>query len=207
MTAHEAAQQAAEPEVASARRAAEVIEAMTIATGAELRTATEWIAEVKTKAEEVDAKRRSFVDPLNAVISQINAFFRPALDSLRGAEAALKGKIQTHVASNLEQRDRLLAAVGQTQDAAARTALVTQATALVPEKVDGLSIRETWTGEVVDLPALVRWIIATNQLELLRVDEKALETLTKAAGQDPGIPGWKAVVKRVVAVTASKVLR
>jgi len=204
MNTHDAAL-AAEPEVADARRAAELIDRMCITTNAELQVATSWIAEIKTKAEEVDAKRRGFVDPLNGVIKQINDFFRPALDSLKAAEAALKGKIQTHVSDNLEQRDQLLAQVADTDHYGARAELITKASALVPEKVDGLSIRESWTGEVSDAAMLMDWAIANRRHDLLLINEKALAALTKAAGRDPVIPGWRAIVKRTVAVTASKV--
>jgi hypothetical protein len=121
----------------------------------------------------------------------------------------LKEKVEGYVTSSLATRDVLLQQVQHAPDGAVRTQLVRKAEELVPAKIEGLSIRETWTGEVTDPEALLDWILQDRERckELLQIDEKALVARTKQAGCDPGIPGWTAHVNRVVAVTPSKVRR
>ncbi len=163
------------------------------------------LAEIKTKYKEVDAKRRSFIDPLGEVIDKINAEFSPALDALAGAEKVLKKKVAGFVESRHAERDALIAEV-QNQDAQAdRVALIERAEAKIPPKVSGLSVRELWGGKVIDKEALVRWAIENDRIDLLKVDEPMLKQMTKSAGRDPGIPGWVAECKRSVAITPGKV--
>jgi hypothetical protein len=196
---------AAEPEIADVEKVNDLISKTTISNDSQMQTATTWIAEIKEKYETVEEKRKSFVDPLRGVIEEINAFFKPALDGLKSAEMILKQKIADHVQSTFAKRDELISKVESTSGNEARSALVKQAEALVPAKIDGMSIRESWGGEITDMNKLVQWAIDNRRNELLIVDEKALVALTKAAGRDPQIPGWKAVIKRSVAVTTGKV--
>lgn len=167
-----------------------------------LREAVAWTAEIKSKWAEVDEKRKGFTDPLRRVIDEINAFFRPALESLKEAEAGLKAKILEHVEGRLQGRKEALAEVAGMPDVAKRAIIVQHAEALLPPKISGLSIRESWTGELVDPLATIDWCITEHQ-ELLLVHVKGLEALTKAAGRDPGIPGWRAFVKQTVAIGKS----
>ncbi len=194
----------ANPEIADATQAEALVRAHQITAIEGTRTAVTWIAEIKMKREEVDAKRRSFVDPLKKVISDIDAFFKPALERLDAAEREMKAKIIEFTTASLAERDRVLGAVS---DAAPeeQTALVKRAEALTPPRVDGLSVRDNWTGEVQDAELLKAWAIENGRLELLQVNEKALIALTKAAGADPKVPGWLATNKRIVAVTAGRV--
>jgi hypothetical protein len=197
--------EAARPEVLDARKAAELIARVEVHNNTQLQTAVSWIAEVKEKFEEVDKKRKSFVDPLKKVITEINDFFAPALDALGGAESTLKALVVEYVTESLKRSDAELAQVPNVESPAARAAIVKRAAELVPSKVNGLSVRESWTGPVSDTAALVQWAVANQRDELLLVDEKALAALTKAAGRDPQIPGWTAEVKCTVAITTSKV--
>lgn len=171
-----------------------------------MKLAVQSIAEIKEKAEEVDAKRRSFVDPLRKVIDDINGFFKPAVESLKDAEKILKDKVAAYVADQHTARDEMLAEA-QNYSNGDRVDLIDRATKLVPPKMKGLSIRESWTGKVTDASSLVRWAVENNRLELLKVDDKALKALTKAAGRDPEIPGWTAVLTRTTAITTSKIER
>ena len=197
---------AAAPEVADAQACEALIARTSVSTDAELQVAISWIAEIKRKAEAVDEKRRSFVDPLRRVIDEINEFFRPALDSLKGAETVLKGKVSEHMEACEAQRRNLLAQVAGAEPGD-RTALVEAAGATTPAKVEGMSVRETWTGEVSDAAALTQWIVVNRRFELLSINERALVALTQAAGRDPAIPGWTATLKRTVAVTSGRVRR
>lgn len=198
---------AAEPEIIDANKVKELIDRTVVRNNAEMQTAVGWIAEIKDKWEAVDAKRKSFVDPLRKVVEEINGFFKPALEALKTAEDGLKDKVKDHIEACAARRDDLLVKVQVTETLADRQKLVTQAAALVPAKVDGLSIRETWEGEVADMGALVDWAISNDRRDLLTVDIAALKALTKAAARDPGIPGWRATVRRGMVITSAKVKR
>jgi GTP:adenosylcobinamide-phosphate guanylyltransferase len=197
----------AEPELADAQKVADLINRTTIHNDEEMRVAVAWTAEVKEKFEVVDTKRKGFVNPLRGVIEEINVFFKPILDSLKTAEAALKTKVSTYVETTLAKRDEVIASVHTISDAGQRFLAVQQAEALVPAKVEGMSIRETWTGKITDMRKVVEWAIGTKRWELLAADETMLKAWTKALGQDPQIPGWEAFVQRTVAISTAKVKR
>lgn len=67
---------------------------------------------------------------------------------------------------------------------AERAAAMAAVAAAAPAKIDGVSMRREWSGEVVDAGLLPR--------EYMRPDTAKLEATTKALGADPGIPGWRA---------------
>lgn len=171
-----------------------------------METAVQWVAEVKTQRDAIDTKRRSWVEPLNAVVKDINNSFRPAIEGLKAAEQALKDKISAHVSSSLAQRDALLVEV-QATPAASRPAVMAQVATLAVAEVKGLSIRENWTGSVTDREALIDWCLANDRRDLLGVNEKSLKAATKALGRDPGITGWTATCNRTSVVTPSRVVR
>lgn len=196
---------AAEPEILDANKVKELIDRTLVRNDGEARVAVSWIAEIKEKWEAVDAKRKSFVDPLRKVVDDINGFFKPALEALKDAENGLKDRVRDHVELCASHRDALLARVQVTEDPADRQKLVTQAGSFVPAKVDGLSIWETWEGEVADAGLLLGWAISEGRRDLLTVDVAALKALTKAAARDPGIPGWRASVRRSMVITSAKV--
>jgi len=195
----------ANPERADAAKVAVLVQETPVTSSSGVQRAVEWIAAIKSQHDEVDAKRKSFTEPLRKVVEEINDFFRPALDALKQAEKEMKKKISAYTVESLEKRDELLAQVEQTKAPEAREELIVKADKLAPPKVAGMSIRETWKGEVVDPEAVVKWAIEKNFLAFLSPDPKAILAYTKKAGRDPGIPGWKAWCDRNVAITTSKV--
>jgi hypothetical protein len=195
----------ANPEVEDAKKAVAVIGTVNIISHSGLENAVAAIADVKRKHDEVDAKRRSFVDPLRKVVEDINEFFNPALEALSLAEQVLKSKVVGYVDQKMTEHDEILGSVSIDDDQAAKEAAQVKAGRCVPPKISGMAFREGWSGKVTDMDALVRWAIDEGRLELLKVDEKALKALTKSAGRDPGIPGWEAGVARSVAITVSKI--
>lgn len=151
-------------------------------------------AEVKAEWERVDAQRRRWVDPLNAVVKDINATAKPVLAALEEAEADLKAKLAAWANGAELERQRILDQVQANPKRAA--ALIEKADALSIPKVDGLTSRTEWIGEIVDAAA----IPAAYRVP----DPKALLALTKATAGDPKIPGWKAYPRTIVAVSAKK---
>ena len=194
------------PLAKDAEKVTALIAATVVEDDAAMEAAVAMAAEIKDRHREVDEKRKSWTDPLRMVIDDINTTFRPALEALKEAEAAIKAKVSGYVSTSMARRDHILATV-HAAPPEKREALVERADALVPKKVSGLSVRGGWTGEVLDRGAVVKWAVDNGRLELLSVDEKALKAITKSAGRDPGIPGWRAFADRSVAVTTSRVKR
>lgn len=73
-----------------AEKLSEAVYAVKIRSDADLNVATEKLSEIKKMSREIDKRRKSFVDPLNGVVKDINAQFKNPLDRLKDAEALIK---------------------------------------------------------------------------------------------------------------------
>jgi len=201
----ETASAAANSDAQDALSVRELVNQMTIANNNDLKVATTWVAEVKTKATEIDDKRKAFVEPLRSVIDDINSFFKPAVDTLKDVETSIKLKITDFTTSRIAERDRILENLDINAANGEKALAIEKAEELVPKKIPGLSIRKNWTGSVADADMVIRWAIETQRHDLLTVNEKALKALTKSLGRDPKIPGFTAHLSQVVAITPKKV--
>lgn len=148
--------------------------------------ASKTLAIVAATLDEWDGKRKSWVQPLKAVASDIDANFRPALQALRKCEALLKERIGAFDVAQAQKRAALLK-----EAVAAGAAGNRQIAERIYEKADehaaaegGSGSKIEWTGEVVDADAIPR--------EYCKPDLEKLLAVTKAADKDPGIMGWKA---------------
>ncbi|KKM61110.1 hypothetical protein LCGC14_1534950 [marine sediment metagenome] len=169
----------------------------------DLEWATEAAKSVKDDLDAVNTERRKFVDPLKQVIKDLEAAFKPAIQSLKKCEMTLKTKMTDYIMQAAVERDRLLAEAGDQYeggDDSAGEVLVEEAETKVVEKVSGMSTRESWVGEVTDAQQIINWAIGNNRPDLLAPDIKILKALTKAKGGDLKIPGWRAFSKTVVAI-------
>ena len=67
-------------------------------------------------------------------------------------------------------------------------------------KVDGVSSRELWSGEVTDMLMLVRYVAKSPDLiHLLKPDSSAINSMARGQKERLRIPGVQAVKKTVVA--------
>ena len=187
--------------------------------------AAEDLRGIKTKFKELEAQRTGLVNPLNKVVKDINALFKPALESLETAERVLKGAMSNYIA--LEERKAMEArrkaedearAIRQQAEAEARAiaeqaakasgaeraaleaeAQAKQEEALVvaaapvaaPVKTEGVSYRDDWDFEIVDVAKIPR--------EYLIPDEKKIRAYVKAMKESSGIDGVRVFSKKVVA--------
>jgi hypothetical protein len=172
------------------------LEQVTITQSAEREFASNALAEVAQRHDIIDKKRLSWVGPLKAVTSDIDATFRPVTAALKRATEILKAKIGAYDVAQAQERDRLLkasaAALTQGQTSVAMDAYV-QAEQHVAADT-GASSKIEWTGEVLDAALIPR--------EYLMPNVAKLEAFTKALGTDPAIPGWRAF--QVAAVRTSR---
>ena len=73
-----------------AEKLSEQVYKVRIRSEADLNLAGEKLAEIKKMQKEIEKRRKSFVDPLNKVVKDINAEFKNPLDRLKDAESLIK---------------------------------------------------------------------------------------------------------------------
>ena len=158
-----------------------VLEGFSIDSTIEYSAASELLVEVKSRLKMVDDKRKSITSKMRAAITEVDDLFKPAISMLKDAEEALKSEMVGFREKARGMRDQLLAE-GNVDEAADYQEIA----------VDGVQIRRSWTGEVIDMDAL--------PAEYMVPDTKKLIDATKKAGGDPGIPGWRGYQKETLAV-------
>ena len=140
------------------------------------------LGDVHREAKRLDEERKAALKPLQTEQKQVNARFKPALDLLGRAKAAVKGVLEAWE-ERREQRYReaiRAAALGGDVDLAA------------PPPIPGLTYRTEVVVEVLDPLAVPR--------EFLVVDTKALEKLAKAGKDAPD--GVRFTTRKKIAVKA-----
>jgi hypothetical protein len=174
----------------------------TIENLADYVTAPRVIADLKTQRDALDAQRKEWTGPLNAVVKSINSAFKPATEFYDKAEAILKERLSTFYHSQTEHRTKLLQGVERASDED-RGVLMAQADEAELPKLKGVSYRVSWTGEVLNGEELKSFLIENNAWEFLVPDVKALQAHSKALKGKVDIPGWRAFQKTVVAISKS----
>jgi hypothetical protein len=169
-----------------------MIRAIVIEDATALASAGEVVREVARRHDAIDAKRKSWVEPLKRVAKDIDATFKPLLDALKEAEKLLKDKIGSYALAQAAARTKAIAAAGalSQSDPEAASAAIAEAVALEAPKLDGVGATIEWDGEVIDAALIPR--------EYLIPDVAALRAMTKAAARDPKIPGWRAFQRATV---------
>lgn len=166
-----------------------------VTTPVEYEAAIAILTEVKRQRSLYEAARKRCVSPLNAIVSSINDWFRPAIEACDSAERHLKTAVMQFQAIAEAERERLLQeAEEQAQGGdidAAEVAIVEAATAVVPA-VGNLSVRTDWIGEVVDASKIPREFLVPDVAKLL-----AHTKLHKGATK---IAGWKAFERKTATV-------
>jgi hypothetical protein len=195
---------AADEATTDARAVNELVEGIKIRDDNELDTAVKWVAVIKSQHKEVKDQKEQFTKPLRDVVSKISTFFDRPLKAFEEAEAKVKQKIQEHINERGQKRAELLGKVEELNQEE-RAQAIEKATELVAPKIPGMSVRETWKGQVEDPNDLLGWIITNKHFEYISINTKALEAYTKKIKTDPQIPGWKAYPQSTVAITVSKV--
>jgi len=172
--------------------------------------------------EALDAAKHLHADPLEAV--------RDKLKSGMGEWSRIEAEVQVYrqraaqekaeaeaVAAQKAEAERIRAEADRAKDAGdKRAAKALQAEAKAVEqapvavapvevesrrpKVGGVSIRENWTADVIDLLLLVRYVAQNPEwIGLLRPDPSGLSRAAKAQREALRIPGVKAYAETVVA--------
>lgn len=172
--------------------------------------AVEFLAQVKHRAKIVEEKRKSYTDPLNAVIKKIKADFDTITDPLSQAEVVVKKGIQTfrdaeafrekeRVRKEAEEKARAeinkiqngdvsAATIEKAQEASAAVqAANVEAPRTVTTQTGQLRTRKDWKFEVLDAAAVPR--------ELCTPDPKLIrEAVKNGAREIAGVKIWEETV-------------
>jgi hypothetical protein len=176
-----------------------LVEDLKIENDEDLLMAVQWTAELKKRAKEIEAKKKEVTRPIGEGLDKITKFFKAPLDTLEKTEKIAKKLIEKHISVRISNRDDILKSIEFLSEED-RPEAIEKASKLIPPKIPGLSIRETWTGKVSDPDKLLEWIIEHKKYEYLQINIKALEQCTKSLKENPEIPGWRAYIKRIVVI-------
>jgi hypothetical protein len=139
------------------------------------------LAEVKTKAKELDAELKSFTKPHREAEAKVRAWFKPALDAAAALEAALKAKIGAyHLAQSQAQAKALQAAAEQFQEGNQAAGVI--ALAAIPETVaatKGVGVRTVEKFRVVNPDLVPR--------EACSPDDAKIKALRALGREIPGV--------------------
>ena len=158
-----------------------------ISNPAEYAFACNALKEIAYRHDVTDAKRKELAAHAQKVIDEINATFKAATEPLKDGEAMLREKLGAYVVACTQKRATLLRQAStaiQAGNSSEAEVLIAEAEKFMPTKVEGVSVKAKWTGDVIDPEAIPREYLVPNI--------KALEQVTQQKGYDPEIPGWRA---------------
>lgn len=146
-----AVQAEAEDETGVAKEALAEIQGLPITNDADLAFAAEILGEVKGHYNRLEERKKQATGPLNAALKTIRSWFQPAQDHYSSAEKVLKDKIAAYHAMRAKERQAALDAAAAAHQAGDNEATQVAIAAVppAPPKIDGVSVRDDWTYEVV----------------------------------------------------------
>lgn len=150
--APEAMKTEAEVEVGVAKDALAEIVGFVISDDESLAFAGECLGEVKGHWNRLEERKKQATGPLNAALATIRSWFQPAQNHYAASEKALKDKIAAYHAMRAKERQAALdaaAAAVQVGNSEATQAAIA-AVPPPPPKMDGISLQDAWSYEVVD---------------------------------------------------------
>lgn len=191
-----------------------------VTTAKENDAAAEMLGEIKGRAKDMDALRRSMTRPLDDSKKRIMDLFRPIAEQLGEAEQHIKGamiewnrqeerRLTQERATADAERQRLADEATRAMEEgrhldgliAAEDSLTVPEPPKAPARAAGTSKQKLWRAEVVDLQALVL-AIATGDapISLIKPDQSAIDALARATKQEgvvfPGVRFWSEVSMR-----------
>ena len=193
-----AAQTEATTMLAQAQQVAAAVPALSISNAAEYLQAGQGLVEIKSRWKAVEEKRTSLVKPLNDVVKNINAMFKPVLDQWDTTMDVVKRAMHDYQVREADAQRKALEAAAtmaqQGQTGQEFHALVAQGSAM-PAKLQGITSRVIWRWKVTDAALVPR--------EYLCVDASKLDAVVKEAKEGVKIPGIEVYREEVIAVRTS----
>lgn len=184
--------------LAQAQQVAAAVPALSISNAAEYLQAGQGLVEIKSRWKAVEEKRTSLVKPLNDVVKNINAMFKPVLDQWDTTMDVVKRAMLDYQVREADAQRKALEAAAtmaqQGQTGQEFHALVAQGSAM-PVKPQGITSRVIWRWKVTDAALVPR--------EYLCVDASKLDAVVKEAKEGVKIPGIEVYREEVMAVRTS----
>lgn len=167
-----------------------------IASQADLEVAGKALIEVKARWGQLEEKKRAVVDPINKSLKELRSWFKPPQDYYAECEQILKGKIAAYHQDRGRDNQAAMNEAGEAHRAG-DAAGVSEALAKIdlPEKTEGVSLRETWDFEVINADLVPREYLAVDLAAVRRAMQAEV-----AAGHEPVVPGVRFFKKTGVAV-------
>ena len=184
--------------LAQAQQVAAAVPTLSISNAAEYLQAGQGLVEIKSRWKAVEEKRTSLVKPLNDVVKNINAMFKPVLDQWDTTMDVVKRAMHDYQVREADAQRKALEAAAtmaqQGQTGQEFHALVAQGSAM-PAKLQGITSRVIWRWKVTDAALVPR--------EYLCVDASKLDAVVKEAKEGVKIPGIEVYREEVIAVRTS----
>jgi hypothetical protein len=190
--------------------------------------ASQGVAALKTRRAEIEAMRKSIVDPINKAKDAVQAIFVPVLNDYDEGERIVKCKMISYVDGEDRKRreaqaaaDKAAREIREAAEAAAKKAEKTdpvvaqelrEIAALTPPvyvaetvtQVGGNSIRKRWKATLVDLDELIRFVAThPEHRALLSFNQSAADKLVGATEGRLPIGGVTAAQVSGIAVRAA----
>jgi hypothetical protein len=188
--------------------------------------ASDVVVRIKTRRGEIDAMRKSIVDPINKAKDAVQAIFNPVLADYDAAEKIVKTKMIAYVNEQEEIRRKAQAEADRVaREAAAKAekeaaklekkgnveaaeaireiAAVTSAPVIAPlvTQVGGNSVRKVWKARVTDLPAFLAALANHPEYHgLVTFNQAAADKLVSATNGNLRIAGLETYQDSVVAI-------
>jgi hypothetical protein len=215
--------------MADAERTLEVVKDYQIQNAEDYASAGEQLTAIKTKAKELEGQRKAITAPLDAAKRQVMDLFRAPLQFLTDAEGVIKRSMadfqRAEEARAREEQRKAEERARKEQERLARRAekaaekgqadkaeeLQAQSQAVQAPiaqfhkpKAQGVSIRQNWKAEVIDLTALAR-AVADGKVpaRMIQANQQELNKLAKALQADMDVPGVRAIAEDVVSARRS----
>lgn len=188
-------------EAAQTSQAMKLLESFEIRNEDDYTFAGELLKKAKEQWRALEERRTEVTKPLNEALRAVNGWFKPAQEPYKQAEHILKQKISAYLLAQRAANAAAMQAAAQAAQAGDAGQAAQHVAALVEApRVQGVSMREVWDFEVVNLDEVPR--------EFLCLDEAKVRAAIWYADTEKTpprpIPGLRFFLKGQVSVRAGR---
>lgn len=130
--------------------------------------------EAKSRASAIEKKRKEWVAPLNAVVKDINATFKPVVDGWRAVEKQMKANIVEYRQRLEAEKNKLLDDAALVDNSNQRMSLISEAREIEPQALKGAQIRRVKKLHIEDEAALIAQLVSLGGIHLV-LDRESLK--------------------------------
>lgn len=188
-------------EAAQTAQAMKLLESFEITNEDDFTFAGNLLKLAKEKWKALEERRTEVTRPLNEALRAVNGWFKPAQEPYKQAELVLKQKISAYLLAQRAANEAAMQAAAQAAQAGDVDQAAQHVAALVEApKVQGVSMREVWDFEVVNLDEVPREYLC---LDAAKVRAAIWYADTERTPPRP-IPGLRFFLKGQVSVRVGR---